>query len=75
MNEKTQYEFKLSYGEEITGILTGETNEEWIVKIKDGNIKSIPKKNVIDCRVVPVRQLGALEVMENTIRNMLEHGM
>lgn len=75
MNEKTQYKFKLSYEEEITGILTGETDEEWLVEIKNGDIKTIPKKNVTDCNVVYTRQPGGWEIMYDTIQNMLDHGM
>ncbi len=69
------YEFKLLDGEEIIGILTGETNEEWLVKIKNGDVKTIPKKNVIDCRVVYTRLPGGWEVMYDVIQNMLDHGM
>jgi len=75
MDEKTQYKFKLLNGEEITGILTGETNDEWTIKIKNGDIKSILKKNVTDCNIVYTRQPSGWEVMYDTIQNMLDHGM
>lgn len=75
MNEEIQYEFKLLYGEEITGILTGETNDEWIVKIKNGDVKTIPKKNVVDCNVAYTGRHGGWEIMYNTLQNMLDHGM
>ena len=75
MNERTQYKFKLLNEEEITGILIGETNEEWIVKIKDVNVEIIPKKDVIDCNVVYTRLPGGWELMYDTIQNMLDHGM
>jgi len=75
MNEKTQYKFKLLNGEEITGILIGETNDEWVIKIKNGDTNTVPKKNVIDCDVVYTRIPSGWEVMYDTLQNMLDHGM